>query len=241
MMIERLAGRLLKTLPTGIILDVGGVGYGVEMPLSALCEVGPTGSDVIVWTYTHVREDTIKLFGFLTYEDRQIFEILLSISQVGPKVALAILSTLSLAALRRAVQNEQPAILEAVPGIGKLKAEKLLVELKPKLKRLQVATGGLLERQSGRLDAEDVKGLGLDEEILDEQGALFEDLRSALENLGFREKEIAPLLEHLQATSPQATFQELMRQALLELSGQGAGKRSPASQRSSARGKEASF
>lgn len=241
MMIEHLRGRVLKTLPTGIILDVGGVGYGMEMPLSALCEVNMNDSELVVWTYTHVREDAIRLFGFLTYEDRQAFEILISISQVGPKVALAILSTLSIAALRRAIQNEQPEILEAVPGIGKLKAEKILVELKPKIKRLQATTAQLHERRTDRLGSEDLTDLGFDESSLDQHDALFEDLRSALENLGFREKEIAPLLDQLRAANPEATFQELMRQALLELSGQGAGQRSPTSKRSAARGKDASF
>ena len=93
MYIEKLTGVFDTLLPTGVIIDVRGVGYGVEIPLSSLCELPKPGNTLSIWTFTHVREDSIRLFGFLRYEDRLCFEILLGLSGVGPKVALAILST----------------------------------------------------------------------------------------------------------------------------------------------------
>lgn len=231
MLIERLKGVYAVTLPTGIILDVQGVGYGVDMPLSAMCNLPPEGSTLEVWVHTYVREDAIKLFGFLSYEDRAAFEILLSVSGVGPKVALAILSTLSTGAIRKAIVTDNHGVFEAVPGVGKRLAEKILVDLKPKLKKLQaLQQNSPIHNASSRIDDISIDELtfGEDEVASFAQDAVLEDIRSALENLGFREKEIAPLLENLKQQMPEAGFQELMKKALLELSGQPSGYRPPA-------------
>lgn len=211
MLIERLTGILARTLPNGAVVEVGGIGYGVELPLSQICNLPANGSTVSFWTHTHVREDAIRLFGFDRYEERLAFEILLGLSGVGPKVALALLSTLTLQELRSAITRNDPAPLERVPGVGPRLAEKILVELKPKLKRL------------GSIDAVARAGASLGGTLsLQEEGeddTLFEDLKSALENLGFRDKTIAPVVERLRTDRSLTTFPALMRKALVELGG----------------------
>ena len=220
MYIERLSGTFAATLPTGIILDVQGIGYGIELPLSTLCQLPRVGSKINLWISTYVREEALRLFGFRTYEDRQTFEVLLSLAGVGPKVALAILSTLTLAAIERAVEKNDPKILESVPGVGPRLAEKILVELRPKVARLQVAKQLDLQEDLVRLDAagfDSLGGPGENERKPSGREALFEDLNSALENLGYKDKIIQPLLLKLRKHSEFKDLQDLMRQALKEL------------------------
>ena len=102
-MIEKITGTLLDILPTYVIVDVSGVGYGVELPLNLICKL-EKGQRVSLWTYTYLRENVIKLFGFSSYVERRVFEILLEISGVGPKVAIAILSSLSVGAIKKSIQ-----------------------------------------------------------------------------------------------------------------------------------------
>ncbi len=219
MYIERLSGTFAATLPTGIILDVSGVGYGVEVPLSTLVKLPRVGTKISLWISTHVREESLRLFGFRTYEDRQTFEVLLSLGGVGPKVALAILSTLTLSAIERAVQKNDTKILESVPGVGARLAEKILVELRPKVSRLQVAKQLEIEEDVNRLDAAAFEPVipGSDDQGPSARELLFEDLNSALENLGYKDKIIQPLLLKLRKHSEFKDLQDLMRQALKEL------------------------
>ncbi|MBC7660415.1 MAG: Holliday junction branch migration protein RuvA [Chitinophagaceae bacterium] len=220
MYIERLSGTFAATLPTGIILDVQGIGYGVELPLSTLVQLPRVGSKINLWISTYVREDSLRLFGFRTYEDRQTFEVLLSLGGVGPKVALAILSTLTLSAIERAVAKNDTKILESVPGVGARMAEKIIVELRPKVARLQVAKQLDLQEDFVRLDAAGFDPLlpHADNETKPSgREALFEDLNSALENLGYKDKIIQPLLLKLRKHSEFKDLQDLMRQALKEL------------------------
>lgn len=224
-MIEKLTGTYVARLPAGIILDVNGVGYGVDMPLSALCDIPPVGNRVGLWVHTHVREDAIKLFGFLNYEDRQAFGVLLTVSGVGPKVALAILSTLSVATLKQAVLQENFALLEAVPGIGHRSAEKIIVELKSKVSKFQLSHPATID------GAKRLAGEPFDEFSAGSITSIFHDVKSALENLGFKEKEVAATLAKL-TSADQATekldFSELLRNALLELRKTPVGKNSAA-------------
>jgi Holliday junction DNA helicase RuvA len=220
MYIERLSGTFAATLPTGIILDVNGIGYGIEIPLSTLCQLPRVGSKINLWISTYVREDALRLFGFKTYEDRQTFEVLLSLAGVGPKVALAILSTLTLTAIEVAVAKNDTKILVSVPGVGARLAEKILVELKPKVARLQVAKQLDLQEEFIRLDAqgfEPIVNHGENEDASTKREALFEDLNSALENLGYKDKIIQPLVLKLRKHSDFKDLQDLMRQALKEL------------------------
>lgn len=221
MYIERLTGLFAATLPTGIILDVQGVGYGIEVPLSTLCQLPKVGSRISLWISTYVREDQLRLFGFRSYEDRQTFEVLLSLGGVGPKVALAVLSTLTLAALERSVNQNDTKILESVPGVGARMAEKIIVELRPKVQRLKAAQLLDLQESFVRQGAESFEPLVPEHEPVDPAAAreyLFEDLQSALENLGYKEKTIQPLLLKLRKESELTDFQDLMRHALRQLS-----------------------
>lgn len=223
MLIERLTGTYSETLASGLILDVNGVGYGVETPLSTLCSLPPIGSRVSLWIHTYVREDAMRLFGFLHQEDRIAFDVMLGLSGVGPKVALAILSTLQVSAIREAIQAGRPQILESVPGVGKRLAEKILLELKPKLVKLQsFGASGLNSAHSlSRLDAKDADPLGLDRGLIEGDSraeAIFEDVHSALQNLGFKDKVTRPLVTKLRNQYDGGQLQDVMREALKLLS-----------------------
>ncbi|SME88649.1 Holliday junction branch migration protein RuvA [Pseudobacteriovorax antillogorgiicola] len=223
MYIEKLSGVYDTQLPTGIILNVNGVGYGLEMPLSSMCELPPLGKSVTLWTYTYVREDSIKLFGFLRYEDRVSFEVMLSLSGVGPKVALATLSTLSIAAIRRAIQYNDPKILVAVPGVGPRLAEKILIELKPKLEKLSNVASFGFDDGAMRMDEADFDHIHPEErfEARDAQTQILDDVRSALENLGFKDKAIDPIIKSIQKKADVTSFQDVMKHALKLLTDQG--------------------
>lgn len=222
MYIERLAGTFLASLPTGVIIDVNGVGYGVEVPLSTLCQLPKVGEIITLWIFTHVKEDAIRLFGFRSFEDRQAFEILLSLNGVGPKVALAILSTLTVSALEKAVAENEGKILETVPGVGGRLAERIILELKPKLMKLKAAHLLDLQQNSRRFEAGNFNSsLDLDEQKSQEEESqiLFADLGSALENLGYKEKAVAPILARIKKeNTANLDLQGLMRLALKQLS-----------------------
>jgi Holliday junction DNA helicase RuvA len=132
-MIGRLAGVLAAKNPPQLLVDVGGVGYEVDVPMSTFYNLGAVGQPVVLLTHFVVREDAQLLYGFLTAEERATFRELVKISGVGPRTALAILSGLSVAELSQCVSRQDSARLVKVPGIGKKTAERLLLELKGKL------------------------------------------------------------------------------------------------------------
>ena len=131
-MIARLRGKPVRRGAEGLVLDVGGVGYLVQATPSALSQAGRS-KDVTVETYLHVREDALQLYGFADTAERELFEQLLSVSGVGPKVALAIVSGSTPAELRRAIAREDTARFEAIPGIGRKTAQRVVLELKGSL------------------------------------------------------------------------------------------------------------
>lgn len=132
-MISRLSGKLVSKHPPQILIDVNGVGYEVEVPMSTLYNLPEAGAQVTLLTQLIVREDAHLLYGFGSEEERSTFRQLLKISGVGPKVALSVLSGMSVSDLARAVAEQDPARLTRVPGIGKKTAERLVLELKGKL------------------------------------------------------------------------------------------------------------
>jgi Holliday junction DNA helicase RuvA len=132
-MIGRLAGTLLEKAPPQVLLDVAGVGYELEVPMSSFFNLPALGERVALLTHLVIREDAHQLFGFLTAEERSAFRELIRISGVGPRTALALLSGLSVAELTDAVARQDGARLVKVPGIGKKTAERLLLELKGRL------------------------------------------------------------------------------------------------------------
>src|ERR671934_2440535 len=131
-MISRLRGEVVSRSPNGVVVDVGGVGYLVNPTASARRRAEP-GGEVVLETYLHVREDALQLFAFAEPAERELFELLLSVQGVGPKVALAIVSGSSPEELRRAIALEDTARFQAIPGIGKKTAQRVVMELKEKL------------------------------------------------------------------------------------------------------------
>ena len=142
-MIARLRGTVVARTAAGIVLDVNGVGYLVAATPRVSARVG---EEATVETYTHVREDTLQLYGFASLEERELFERLLGVSGVGPKVALAIVSGSTPAELRRAIAREDTARFEAIPGIGRKTAQRVVLELREKLAEPGVSgsSGGAL-------------------------------------------------------------------------------------------------
>ncbi len=132
-MIERISGRVARVETDAIVIMVGGVGLRVRVPKSVLEVAANTGAEVLLYTHLILREDEISLYGFIAEDERAAFEVLIGVSGVGPRTALAVLSTLTVDQLRNAVRRGEPEMLTRVPGIGKKTAEKMLFELKDKL------------------------------------------------------------------------------------------------------------
>lgn len=141
-MIGRLRGTLVDKSDGFVVVDVAGVGYVVAVTPRTMSSLPPVGEEAVLHTHLHVREDQLSLFGFDTASDKELFALLLGVSGVGPKVGLAILATMTPDQLRIAVVSGDTAALTAVPGIGKRSAEKLMVELRPKMEvALDAASG----------------------------------------------------------------------------------------------------
>jgi Holliday junction DNA helicase RuvA len=134
-----LRGRLLEKHPNRVVVDVGGVGYDVQVPVSSFYGLGDAGGDVSLRIHTHVREDQISLFGFGSALELQLFERLIAVSGIGPKVALAVLSGIEPPELVQAVQRSDVVRLTAIPGVGKKTAERIVLELKDRLAAMVVA------------------------------------------------------------------------------------------------------
>ncbi|MBW2700640.1 MAG: Holliday junction branch migration protein RuvA [Deltaproteobacteria bacterium] len=192
-MIAMLRGQLVERGDDTVVVDVAGVGYLVSMSRISLEGLGAEGSDVALRIHTHVREDMIQLFGFLGEEEREAFESLIGLNGVGPKAAMGILSGIEPRELARAVCEEDLARLCLVPGIGKKKAERMVLELKEKL--------------LGLARPSDSGG--------DDGGRVLKDLRSALSNLGFKTVEIERVVGGFKKKVVEgATLDELVPEAL---------------------------
>lgn len=224
-MIEHLSGLVLARLPHSIVLDVNGVGYGIEMPLSSLCEVPLQGRPLSLWIETYVREDALKLYGFKTFEDRQVFGMLRGVSGIGPKMALAIISTLDAKALRQTILSNRVEVLEAVPGIGKRTAEKLILELRPKMEKFSFASPSLAQGRTSlpRRSKDELQSfdeIEANQKHHDVLSSHFMDLRSALENLGYKDREIIPVITSVRAEIDSETsvdFSMILKSALRTL------------------------
>lgn len=196
-MIAHLRGRILEKQPNRVVVDVGGVGYDVAVPLSTFYGLGDPGADVALRVHTHVREEAISLFGFATALERDLFERLIGISGIGPKVGLAVLSGIETAELISAIERGDLARLTAIPGVGKKTSERIVLELKDRLPKAHVVAAAA--------------GTG-------DVPVLRDDLLSALMNLGYHR----PLAEKavdaaLNAVGRDAGFERTLKQALREL------------------------
>jgi len=186
--------------PTHLALDVHGVGYEVFIPLSTYYNLPDVNETLTLSIHTHVREDAIQLFGFITPQEKDAFVLLMSVSGIGPKSALGILSALPVSDLISAIQSADVEKLETVPGIGKKSAGRLVLELKDKLVKLHPAlTPPADHGMKGHDDT-------------------FEDALSALTNLGYRASDAKEALKTAQRSrSGTMTLQELIRESLKNL------------------------
>ncbi|MDZ7343412.1 MAG: Holliday junction branch migration protein RuvA [candidate division KSB1 bacterium] len=134
-MIAKLCGSLLEKSPTRILIEVGGIGYEVHIPLSTFDKLGEVGERISLFTHLHVRDDALQLFGFATAREKELFQHLLSVTGIGPKLAQSILSGCAAEVFYRQIVQNDIAALTAIPGVGKKTAERLVVELRDRLAR----------------------------------------------------------------------------------------------------------
>jgi Holliday junction DNA helicase RuvA len=203
-MIGRLTGRVVaQEADGGVVLDVGGVGYELAVPLGTLGRAAPDDSGrVTLWVHTHVREDALSLFGFANEGERAAFRVLLGVSNVGPKIAVAVLGALPATELAAAIARKDLSALTSVSGVGKRIAERLLLELRDKLRVVPAAASGAARAAAPGAPQPPT---GVDER-----------LRSALTGMGFRPAEAdrasAALGEPARRDSE--PFEGLLREAL---------------------------
>ncbi len=195
-MIAHLRGRVLEKHPNRLIVDVAGVGYDVLVPLSTFYTCGDPGAEISLRIHTHVREDQLALYGFATPLELAMFERLIAVSGIGPKLALAVLSGIEPRDLAGAILRNDLARLTAIPGVGKKTAERMCVELRDRLPKAIDAAG-----------AAPAPG-----------DALRDDLVSALINLGYHRQAIDKTLEKLLSTITEPRFEDVLRAALKDLS-----------------------
>lgn len=138
-MIAHIQGIVAEKTPTRIVIDVNGIGYEILIPISSYDKIGGVGDSTKLLIYQHVREDILQLFGFSTQEEREMFLLLISISGIGPKSALGIISSIAVKDLKHAIAHENLTLLTAVPGIGKKTAQRIVVELKDKVAKMGAA------------------------------------------------------------------------------------------------------
>jgi Holliday junction DNA helicase RuvA len=195
--IAQLRGQILRKGPQEVVVDVAGVGYRVAIPVSTFYRLGEPGSDVELRTYTHVREDTLALYGFLTGAEQELFERLISVGGVGPRLAVNILSGIEVPDLVAALRTSDVSRLTRVPGVGKKTAERLIVELKDKMP-LAVAEETPMAPAADRPK---------------------EDLLSALVNLGYSRAEVERGVDRALREDGSGRFEDLLRRALQIVAG----------------------
>jgi Holliday junction DNA helicase RuvA len=193
-MIAFLRGRVLEKHPNRLIVDVAGVGYDVSVPLSTFYTAGDEGSEISLRVHTHVREDQLALFGFATPLELATFERLITISGIGPKLALSVLSGMESRDLISAIQRGDVARLTRIPGVGKKTAERIVIELRDRLPQALESAGAVA--------------------AVVPEDAMREDLISALTNLGYHRQSIDKVVDKIS----DATFENALRSALKELS-----------------------
>jgi Holliday junction DNA helicase RuvA len=195
-MISFLRGQVFERHPNRLIVDVAGVGYDVQVPLSTFYTAGDPGTAIALRIHTHVREDQLSLYGFATALELSMFERLIAVSGIGPKLALSVLSGIESRDLAGAIQRNDLARLTAIPGVGKKTAERMCVELRDRLPKAMIVAD--LAPSPG--------------------DALRDDLVSALTNLGYHRQAIDKSLDKLVITTGDQRFEEVLRAALKDLS-----------------------
>jgi len=195
-MIGRLTGRLAEKAPDQLLLDVGGVGYLIHIPLSTFYELPEPESPASLYIHTHVREDTLALYGFLSERERSLFLLLLTVAVIGPRVALTVLSGMPPAELVEALRKQDVRRLVSVPGVGKKTAERMVLELAEKVEKFAAAA------PSGAPPS-----------------VAADDVISALVNLGYRRNEAERIVEGIGRSGAPIDFGEYLKAALKKLTG----------------------
>lgn len=196
-MIGRLQGILIEKRPPALLIDVQGVGYELEAPLSTFYKLPALGQPVLVWTHLVVREDAHLLFGFAAHEERALFRTLLKVNGVGPKMALGLLSGIEPDTFVRCIEHGDVATLTKIPGVGKKTAERLVMELRDRLKELSPTAS--------------IKGEGL-RISLPEEASPAEEAESALVALGYKSADAQKAISAVK--NEHESVQELIRAAL---------------------------
>jgi holliday junction DNA helicase RuvA len=195
-MIGSLRGKLTDKRPNVVLIEVGGVGYQVQIPLSTFASLGALHQEATLLIHTHVREDQLALYGFVTAREKHCFELLISASGVGPSLALKILSGMGIEELVPAIRKSDFAQLVRIPGVGRKTAERIVVELRDKLAAIDVPEAGKPATRS----------------------QLESDVSSALVNLGYDERSVEKAIEQARAAngpaSGTADFEKLLRESL---------------------------
>jgi len=196
-MIGQLRGRLAEKRPNQVLVDVGGVGYVVQVPLSTYAALGELHTEVTLLIHTHVREDALALYGFVSAREKNFFQMLLSASGVGPTLALKILSGMSVEELIPAIRGSDVARLTRIPGVGRKTAERMVVELKDKLETVAPET----EKPAASSPA------GIEADVI-----------SALVNLGYDGRAAETAVGEAKREAGAGNFEKLLRAALQSLS-----------------------
>jgi Holliday junction DNA helicase RuvA len=204
-MIAHLSGTLLSKQATSVIVDVGGVGYEVTIPLSTFYDLEDTGSIVQLRVYTHVREDTLQLFGFKTIRERELFLKIISVTGIGPKLGITLLSGMGADELIAAIRTNDLARLTLIPGIGRKTAERLVIELREKVAALASAQ---LEEQ---LTAREAAGGE------PTQDSVRSDALSALLNLGYQRSSSEKAIDSALSEGGDLSVESVLRRVLRKL------------------------
>jgi Holliday junction DNA helicase RuvA len=197
-MIAFLSGKLLEKHANSVIVEVGGVGYEVTIPLSTFYELGEPGTEVELRIYTHVREDAIQLYGFKTMRERDLYLKLISVQGIGAKSGVTMLSGMSADEIVAAIRSNDLGRLTAIPGVGRKTAERLVIELRDKVGELAIAAGAAASVSSDELPAD----------------AVFDDALSALVNLGYQRSAAERALRKVVQEGTEMSVQKLLRRSL---------------------------
>jgi len=199
-MIAHLTGRLIRKSTQSLVIEAGGIGYEVMVPLSTFYALPEEGAQANLHIYTHVREDALSLFGFQTMLEKDLFLMLIAVSGIGPKLAVNILSGIGPGELREAIARGDTLRLRSIPGVGKKTAERIALELKDRALKIlgdrEISTVSMMDEQ--------------DKKLLD-------DALSALTNLGYQAKQAKKTLEMVRRAQTDITLEILIREALKKL------------------------
>jgi holliday junction DNA helicase RuvA len=201
-MIGFLSGKILEKDANTVIVDVGGVGYEVTIPLSTFYELGDIGSDVSLRIFTHVREDALQLFGFKTVRERELYLKLISVQGIGAKSGITMLSGMSADEIVAAIRTNNIVRLTSIPGVGKKTAERMVIELRDKIGELSAGAAASASAVAGGDGSSD---------------SAFDDALSALVNLGYQRNAAEKALQEASKEGSEQNVQKLLRSALQRL------------------------